>query len=81
MTIIYTTLAILVVIALGTLVLLPRKVVVTRKAEVSMAPAEIIARVGSNRGFSDLQPLLHHRPKLEDHALWSCFGSRCRVSL
>lgn len=65
MTIIYTTLAILVVIALGTLVFLPRKVVVTRKAEVSMAPDEIIARVGSTEGFQTFNPYCTTDPNLK----------------
>ncbi|MEL6234976.1 MAG: hypothetical protein AAFR46_11255 [Pseudomonadota bacterium] len=55
MTVLYTILAILAAIALITL-LLPRKVVVTRQAEVDLSPDDVIARVASTRGFRPSTP-------------------------
>ena len=50
MTIVYAIIAIIVAIALVAL-LLPRKVIVTRQADVAMRPEDVIARVSSTEGF------------------------------
>lgn len=55
MTIIYTIAAILAAVALIAL-LLPRKVVVTREADVAMTPEELIVRVASTEGFQTFNP-------------------------
>ncbi|WP_299741184.1 hypothetical protein, partial [uncultured Roseobacter sp.] len=60
MTIVYTIVALIAAIALIAL-LLPRKVVVTRQADVTMRPEDVIARVASTEGFQTFNPLLHHR--------------------
>lgn len=64
MTILYTILA---VIAAAVLIamLLPRKVVVTRQADVDMAPAEVIARVTSTEGFQTFNPYCTTDPDLK----------------
>ena len=59
MTIVYTIVAIIAAIALIAL-LLPRKVVVTRKIEVALRPEDVIARVASDLRLSNLQPVLHN---------------------
>ncbi len=64
MTILYTALAILAATALGAL-LLPRKVVVTRSAEVPMTPADIITRVASTEGFQSFNPYCTTDPDLK----------------
>ena len=64
MTIVYTILAIIVAIILIAM-LLPRKVIVTRKADVAMAPEEIIARVASTDGFQTFNPYRTTAPELK----------------
>ncbi|MGR3501074.1 SRPBCC family protein [Pseudaestuariivita sp.] len=64
MTILYTAIAILAAIALIAL-LLPRKVVVTRSADVSLSPEEVIARVASTEGFQTFNPYCTTDPKLQ----------------
>ncbi len=64
MTIVYTILAILAAIALIAL-FLPRKVVVTRQAEVAMRPEEVIARVASTEGFQTFNPYCTTDPDLK----------------
>ena len=55
MTIIFTIVSIIVAIALIAL-LLPRKVVVTRRADVAMRPEDVIARVANTEGFQTFNP-------------------------
>lgn len=64
MTIVSTILAIIVAIILIAM-LLPRKVIVTRKADVAMAPEEIIARVASTDGFQTFNPYRTTDPELK----------------
>ena len=64
MTIVYTILAIIAAIALIAL-LLPRKVVVTRHADVAMRPEDIIARVASTEGFQTFNPYCTTDPDLK----------------
>jgi len=64
MTIVYTFAAILAAIALIAL-LLPRKVVVTRQAYVSMCPENVIARVASTQGFQTFNPYCTTDPDLK----------------
>ena len=64
MTIVYTitaTIAAIVLIAL----LLPRKVVVTRHADVALRPEDIIARVASTEGFQTFNPYCSTDPDLK----------------
>ena len=64
MTIVYTLIAIaaaVIVIAL----LLPRKVVVTRQADVAMSPEDVIARVASTEGFQTFNPYCTTDPSLK----------------
>ncbi|WP_420861340.1 SRPBCC family protein [Algirhabdus cladophorae] len=63
MTIIYTIVAIIAAIALIAL-LLPRKVVVTRTADVAMRPEDVIARVASTEGFQTFNPYCTTDPDL-----------------
>ena len=64
MTIVYTVLAIVAAIALIAL-LLPRKVVVTRQADVALAPEDVIARVASTEGFQTFNPYCTTDPELK----------------
>ncbi|GAB5447478.1 SRPBCC family protein [Gymnodinialimonas sp.] len=64
MTILYTILAVIAAVALIAM-LLPRKVVVTRQADVDMAPAELIARVASTEGFQTFNPYCTTDPDLK----------------
>jgi hypothetical protein len=64
MTIIYTVLAIIAAIVLIAL-LLPRKVVVTRQADVSLCPEDVIARVASTEGFQTFNPYCTTDPNLK----------------
>lgn len=64
MTIFYTILAIITAIALVAL-LLPRKVVVTRQADVAMRPKDVIARVASTEGFQTFNPYCTTDPALK----------------
>jgi len=64
MTILYIALAILTAIALVAL-LLPRKVVVTRQADVELSPADVIARVASTDGFQTFNPYCTTDPELK----------------
>lgn len=64
MTIVYTILAVITAIALIAF-LLPRKVVVTRQAEVAMAPDDILARVSSTDGFQTFNPYCTTDPDLK----------------
>ena len=64
MTIVYTILAIVAAIALFAL-LLPRKVIVTRQADVDMTPEDIIARVSSTDGFQTFNPYCTTDPDLK----------------
>ncbi len=64
MTIVYTVLAILAAIILIAL-LLPRKVVVTRQADVDMSPEDVIARVASTEGFQTFNPYCTTDPQLK----------------
>lgn len=65
MTIILTVLAVLAVLVLATLLVLPRKVIVTRSAEVPLAPADVIARVASTDGFQSFNPYRTSDPDLK----------------
>ncbi len=64
MTILYTALAIIAAIALVAL-LSPRKVIVTRNAEVPLSPADIIDRVASTKGFQTFTPYCTTDPNLK----------------
>lgn len=64
MTILYTALAIVAAIVLVAL-LLPRKVVVTRSAQVAMSPADVVARVASTEGFQTFNPYCTTDPDLQ----------------
>ena len=64
MTIVYAIVAIVPVIALLAL-LLPRKVVVRRQADVALRPEEIIARVASTEGFQTFNPYRTTDPDLK----------------
>ncbi len=64
MIIAYTTVAIIAAIALATL-LLPRKVIVTRHADVNMRPEDVIARVASTQGFQTFNPYQTTDPNLK----------------
>jgi hypothetical protein len=64
MTIVYTILAIIAAVALIAL-LLPRKVVVTRQAQIDMRPEDIIARVASTEGFQTFNPYCTTDPDLK----------------
>lgn len=64
MTIVYTVLAIITAIALVAL-LLPRKVVVTRQADVDLSPEDVIARVASTDGFQTFNPYCTTDPELK----------------
>lgn len=64
MTIVYTALAIVAAIALIAL-LLPRKVVVTRQADVALSPEDVIARVASTEGFQSFNPYCTTDPELK----------------
>ncbi len=64
MTIFYTSITILAAIVLISL-LLPRKVVVIRKADVAMRPEDIIARVASTEGFQTFNPYCTTDPELK----------------
>ncbi len=64
MTILYTALAIIAAIVLIAL-LLPRKVVVTRQANVNMRPEDITARVASTDGFQTFNPYCTTDPELK----------------
>jgi len=55
MTIIFTIIAVLAAIVL-TALLLPRKVIVTRHADVALSPDEVIALVASTEGFQTFNP-------------------------
>ncbi|MEL7346044.1 MAG: SRPBCC family protein, partial [Pseudomonadota bacterium] len=60
----YTIVAIIAAIALIAL-LLPRKVVVTRQANVAMRPEDVIARVASTEGFQTFNPYCTTDPDLK----------------
>lgn len=64
MTIVYSITAIIVAIALIAL-LLPRKVAVTREADVAMRPEDVIARVASTEGFQTFNPYCTTDPDLK----------------
>lgn len=64
MTIVYTIAAIFATVALIAL-LLPRKVVVTREADVTMRPEDVIARVSSTEGFQTFNPYCTTDPGLK----------------
>ncbi len=64
MTILYTIIAIVAALALIAL-LLPRKVVVTRHADVALSPADVIARVASTEGFQSFNPYRTTDPNLK----------------
>ena len=64
MTTVYTILAIIAAITLIAL-LLPRKVIVTRQADVAMRPEEIIALVSSTEGFQTFNPYCTTDPELK----------------
>ncbi|MDX8346913.1 SRPBCC family protein [Cognatiyoonia sp. IB215446] len=64
MTIVYTILAIVAAVALLAL-LLPRTVVVTRKADVALSPEDVIARVASTEGFQTFNPYCTTDPELK----------------
>lgn len=64
MTTLYTIVAIIAALALIAL-LLPRKVVVTRQADVAMHPEDIIARVASTEGFQTFNPYCTTDPDLK----------------
>lgn len=64
MTILYTVFAILAAILLIAM-LLPRKVVVTRTANVDLAPEDVIARVASTEGFQTFNPYCTTDPDLK----------------
>ncbi|MEM1265420.1 MAG: SRPBCC family protein [Pseudomonadota bacterium] len=64
MTILYTALAILAALCLVAL-LLPRKVVVTRTADVALAPSDILARVASTEAFQTFNPYRTTDPDLK----------------
>lgn len=64
MTILYTILAVVAAITLTTM-LLPRKVVVTRKADVELRPEDIIARAASTEGFQTFNPYCTTDPELK----------------
>ncbi len=64
MTIVYTITTIIAAIVLIAL-LLPRKVVVTRQADVAMRPVDVIARVASTDGFQTFNPYRTTDPDLK----------------
>ena len=64
MTILYTVLAFAAAVALVAL-LLPRKVVVTRRADIAMAPEDVIHRVASTEGFQTFNPYCTTDPDLK----------------
>ncbi len=64
MTIVYTVLAILAAIVLIAM-LLPRKVVVKRHADVDMTTEDVIARVASSEGFQTFNPYCTTDPQLK----------------
>ena len=64
MTIVYTIVAIIAAVALAAL-LLPRKVVVTRQANVDLCPEAVIARVASTEGFQTFNPYCTSDPDLK----------------
>jgi len=64
MTIVYTITAIIAAIALIAL-LLPRKVIVTRQADVAMRPEDVLARVASTSGFQTFNPYCTTDPDLK----------------
>lgn len=64
MTILFTILAAIAVLALASL-LLPRKVVVTRHMDVSLLPESVIERVSSTEGFQTFNPYCTTDPKLK----------------
>jgi len=64
MTIVYTIVAIIAAVALAAL-LLPRKVVVTRQANVALSPEAVIARVASTEGFQTFNPYCTSDPDLK----------------
>lgn len=64
MTIVYTIVAIITALVLIAL-LLPRKVVVTREANVALRPEDVIARVASTEGFQTFNPYCTTDPNLK----------------
>jgi len=64
MTIVYTILAIVAAIILIAM-LLPRKVTVTRHADVALSPEDMIARVASTDGFQTFNPYCTTDPQLK----------------
>lgn len=64
MTILYTALALIAAIALGAF-LLPRRVIVTRQADVAARPEEVIARAASTQGFQSFNPYAETDPALK----------------
>ncbi len=63
MTIVFTSLAIIAALALIAM-FLPRTVMVTRQADVALAPADVIARVASTEGFQTFNPYRSTDPSL-----------------
>ncbi|MGX9355478.1 DUF6596 domain-containing protein [Roseobacteraceae bacterium S113] len=64
MTIVFTIASIIAAIALVAL-LLPRKVVVTRQANIAMRPEDVISRVASTDGFQTFNPYCTTDPDLQ----------------
>ena len=64
MIIVYTILAIVAAIILIAM-LLPRKVVVSRQADVNVSPEDLIARVASTEGFQTFNPYCTTDPDLK----------------
>jgi hypothetical protein len=64
MTILYTALAVIAAFVSISL-LLPRKVAVSRRAQVPMSPNEVIARVASTEGFQTFNPYRSTDPDLK----------------
>lgn len=64
MTILYTILAILAGIIILSY-LLPRKVIVTRRADVALEPNDLISRIASTEGFQTFNPYCTTDPNLE----------------
>lgn len=64
MTTLYTILCVVAAIALLAL-LLPRKVAVSRRADVDMSPEDILQRVASTKGFQTFNPYCTTDPDLK----------------
>jgi len=73
MTIVYTIVAIIAAIVLIAL-LMPRKVVVTRQADVEMRPEDVIARAANTEGFQTFNPYCTTDPDLKTTAFGPAEG-------